>query len=75
MSRTRMFFGFVIGFAGIAGGLIGYSLVELQCTGSCGAPKTYGGFAGAIFAAIGVGIVGTLILRSISDSPQNAKKI
>ena len=53
--------------AGIFGGIIGYGLVNVGCTGSCGAPKVAGLLGGAMIAAGGVGIVAVLVLRAMSE--------
>ncbi len=53
--------------AGVAGGLIGYSLVALQCDGDCGLGKGLGAFAGAVLAAIGMAVVAVLMLRASGE--------
>jgi hypothetical protein len=53
--------------AGVAGGLIGYSLVRLQCDGECGLPFGLGIFAGAVIAAGGMSIVAVLVLRAVGE--------
>ena len=53
--------------AGLAGGLIGYSLVELQCDGDCGLPLGIGIFVGAVTAAGGMSIVAVLVLRALGE--------
>jgi hypothetical protein len=53
--------------AGVCGGLIGYSFVKLQCTGSCGTPTGMGAFVGAIVAAVGVAVVAVLTLRAMGE--------
>jgi len=52
---------------GLAGGLIGYSLVELQCAGDCGLPLGLGILAGALIAAGGMSIVAVLVLRALGE--------
>jgi hypothetical protein len=52
---------------GLAGGLIGYSLVELQCSGNCGLPLGLGILAGAVIAAAGMSIVAVLVLRALGE--------
>lgn len=54
-------------FGGLAGALIGYSLVELQCTGDCAVPLGIGIFAGAVIAAAGMSIVAVLVLRALGE--------
>ena len=53
--------------AGLCGGLIGYAVMDLQCTDGC---TTYAGLVGigaAILAASGVAIVAVLTLRAMSE--------
>jgi hypothetical protein len=52
---------------GVAGGLIGYSLVRLQCDGDCAVPLGLGIFAGAVIAAGGMSIVAVLVLRAVGE--------
>ena len=57
----------VIVLAGLCGGLIGYAVMDLQCTDGC---TTYAGLVGigaAILAAGGVAIVAVLTLRAMSE--------
>ena len=53
--------------AGIAGALIGYSLVELQCEGDCGLPLGLGILTGAVAAAAGMSVVAVLVLRALGE--------
>ena len=53
--------------AGFAGGLIGFTLVKLQCEGSCAAPRGIGLLTGAILAAAGMSIVAVLVLRAVGE--------
>jgi hypothetical protein len=52
---------------GLAGALIGYSLVELQCEGDCALPLGLGLFAGAVIAAGGMSVVAVLVLRALGE--------
>ena len=54
-------------FGGIAGGLIGYALVDLQCSGACDVPKGIGVFVGATVTAAGMGVVAVLVLRALGE--------
>lgn len=54
-------------FAGVAGALIGYSLVQLQCDGDCTVPLGLGILAGAIVAAGGMSIVAVLVMRALGE--------
>jgi hypothetical protein len=53
--------------AGLAGALIGYSLVELQCEGDCALPLGLGLFVGAVVAAGGMSVVAVLVLRALGE--------
>jgi hypothetical protein len=53
--------------SGLAGGLIGLSLVSLQCSGDCGVWEGIGLFAGAVAAAVGMAIVAVLVMRAIGE--------
>jgi hypothetical protein len=52
---------------GFAGGLIGYTLVKLQCTGACTTPKGIGLLVGSLLAAGGMSIVAVLVLRAVGE--------
>ena len=49
---------------GFAGGLIGHTLVGLQCTGDCDLPQGFGMWGGSIVGAAGAAIVAILVLRA-----------
>jgi len=53
--------------AGLAGGLIGYTLVKLQCDGACASPKGIGTLIGALIAAGGMSVVAVLVLRAVGE--------
>ncbi len=53
--------------AGGCGGLIGYSLVRLQCHGRCDIASGLGFLTGAVVAAGGVAVVVALVLRAMSE--------
>ncbi len=53
--------------SGFAGGLIGYTLVKLQCSGSCDTPKGIGILLGALMAAGGMSVVAVLVLRAVGE--------
>jgi hypothetical protein len=62
----------VIGFVaillgGLAGGLIGFALVDLQCEGDCSVPKGIGLLVGAVVCAGGMAIVSVLALRAMGE--------
>jgi len=68
---------------GLAGGLIGFALVDLQCSGACDVPKGIGVLIGATLAcdvpkgigvltgatltAAGMGVVAVLVLRALGE--------
>jgi hypothetical protein len=52
---------------GLAGGVIGYSLVELQCDGNCSLPLGIGILVGAVVAAGGMSIVAVLVMRAMGE--------
>ena len=53
--------------AGLAGGLIGYALVDIQCSGDCTVPTGIGLFLGASLTAFGMGVVAVLVLRALGE--------
>lgn len=52
---------------GLAGGLIGFALVDLQCEGDCDVAKGFGLLVGALVCAIGMAIVAVLALRAMGE--------
>lgn len=64
-ARVAAFVAVLVG--GFAGGLIGYTLVKLQCDGDCGLPLGIGAFVGAVVAAGGMSIVAVLVLRAVGE--------
>ena len=53
--------------AGLTGGAIGYSLVDVQCSGSCQLGTGVGLLVGSISGAIGMSIVAVLVLRAVGE--------
>ncbi len=53
--------------AGLAGGLIGHTLVRLQCDGDCAVAKGVGVYSGAVFGATGMSVVAVLVLRAVGE--------
>lgn len=53
--------------AGGAGGLIGWSAFDLQCSGDCGTSAVIAGVVSAVVFAIGVAVVAVLTLRAMSE--------
>lgn len=65
--RARVLAFTAILVAGLSGGLIGGSFVELQCTGNCSTPVGIGAVVGAVSAAAGVAVVAVLTLRAMGE--------
>lgn len=57
----------VVLLGGLAGGLIGYALVDLQCEGDCTVPKGLGLLVGAVACAAGLAVVVVLALRAMGE--------
>ncbi len=53
--------------AGVCGGLIGASLVNIQCEGNCATPSGISAVFGALVCAGGVAIVSVLVLRAMGE--------
>jgi hypothetical protein len=53
--------------SGLAGALIGYSLVSLQCDGECAVWTGLGLLVGALAAAGGMAVVAVLVMRAIGE--------
>ncbi len=64
-ARVLAFVAILVG--GAAGGLIGYSVTDLQCTGSCSTATGLGLLAGSVLGAIGVAVIAVLVLRATSE--------
>jgi hypothetical protein len=64
-ARAAAFVSILLG--GLAGGLIGYSLVRVQCDGECATGRGLGALVGAVLAAIGMSIVAILVLRAVGE--------
>jgi hypothetical protein len=64
-ARVLAFVAIILG--GVAGGLIGWAFVRLQCTGQCDTPKALGAVIGALVCAGGVAVIAVLGLRAMSE--------
>ena len=53
--------------AGTCGGLIGYALVDVSCSGDCDWQLGVGAFLGSVVCASGVAVVAALTLRAMSE--------
>ncbi len=65
LARAVAFSGIL--FGGLAGALIGYALIAIQCTGTCAFEKGLGIFFGAIISAAGMAVVAVLALRAMGE--------
>lgn len=65
MARVTAFVSIFI--AGAFGGLIGYALVKVQCTGDCHLQKGLGVLIGSATFAIGMSIIAVLGLRAVGE--------
>ena len=52
---------------GLAGSIIGYTLVDLQCDGDCSLARGLGLLTGAVVCAGGMAIVAVLALRAMGE--------
>ena len=64
-ARLLAFVAIVVG--GVCGGLIGYGVADIQCSGDCGAVTGGSGLLGAVLGAAGVGVVAVLALRAMGE--------
>ena len=53
--------------AGACGGLIGWAVVDLQCTGDCSVPSGLGGLVGALLAAVGTALICVLAIQAMAE--------
>src|SRR4029450_8258301 len=64
-ARVLAFASILLG--GLCGGLIGWALVDIQCTGDCGVVAGIAGLIGAVLGAAGVAVVAVLALRAMGE--------
>jgi hypothetical protein len=65
VARALAFAAILVG--GLAGGLIGYGFVDLQCSGDCTTAAAIGAAVGAVIAAAGTAVVAVLVLRAMGE--------
>ena len=53
--------------AGACGGLIGWAVVDLQCSGDCAVPTGLGGMIGAVLAASGTALICVLAIQAMAE--------
>ena len=58
--------GAVVG-AGAMGALIGWAVVDLQCSGDCDVQTGIGTLVGAVLAAIGTGLICVLAVQAMAE--------
>lgn len=66
-TRARALAFAAILMAGVCGGLIGASLVNIQCTGDCATGSGLAALVGAVVGAGGVAVVAVLVLRAMGE--------
>ncbi len=64
-ARVLAFAGILLG--GACGALIGWAVVDVQCTGDCSTARAVGAFVGGAVAALGVAVVAVLALRAMGE--------
>jgi hypothetical protein len=64
-ARVLAFAAILVG--GLCGGMIGYSITDLQCEGSCTTNTALGGAIGAVLGALGVAVIAVLALRAMGE--------
>lgn len=64
-ARILAFVAVLVG--GLCGGLIGFGVVDLSCSGGCSATAAGVGLAGALLGAVGVAVVAVLTLRAMGE--------
>ena len=64
-ARVLAFGAILVG--GLAGALIGFGFVDIQCTGKCTTPNAIGALTGAVLAALGTAVVAVLALRAMGE--------
>jgi|SRR5581483_9529570 len=64
-ARVLAFAAILVG--GLCGGLIGFSVTDLQCEGDCRTNTAAGGLVGGVIGALGVAIVAVLALRAMGE--------
>lgn len=65
LARAVAFVSILLG--GVCGGLIGWSVTDLQCTGDCGTITGLGAVIGAVIGAGGVAVIAVLGLRAMAE--------
>lgn len=53
--------------AGVCGGLIGWAVADLQCSGDCTVQTGIGGLVGAVLAAMGTALICVLAIQAMAE--------
>ncbi len=53
--------------AGVCGGLIGWAVADLQCSGDCTVQTGIGGLIGAVLAAAGTALICVLAIQAMAE--------
>ena len=53
--------------AGVCGGLIGWAVADLQCSGDCTVQTAMGGLIGAVLAATGTALICVLAIQAMAE--------
>jgi hypothetical protein len=53
--------------AGVCGGLIGWAVADLQCSGDCTVQTGMGGLIGAVLAALGTALICVLAVQAMAE--------
>ena len=64
-ARAAAFAAILLG--GAAGGLIGFTIVGLQCSGECGTGRGIGMLIGSLVTAGGMSVIAVLVLRAVGE--------
>lgn len=66
--RTARTIAFVAVLAGgLLGGILGHTIIAVQCTGECDVPNGLGLLTGSIVTAAGMAVVSVLALRAMGE--------
>src|SRR5262245_38790572 len=64
-ARVLAFVAILLG--GLCGGMIGYSVTDLQCANDCSTNTALGAVVGAVLGALGVAVIAVLALRAMGE--------
>ena len=58
--------------AAVCGGLMGFAIVDLQCSGDCGGWALLGSIGGALATSVGTAVIAVLVLRAMAEWEEQA---